>query len=261
MKKAFIYILMATFGIFHFSSCKNNLSENDLDFYTDTSKFFVDSIYKNVDFDGKKISIWVLRDNKDSNNIRYCRTCDEWSTESIYSSPVTTLFVSEDNKILLKRHFGSYGPDFFKPNGNGLESKGKLLMKRNFGAGGSPYEIEKISYFYFQDNKIETTDLIDINELTYVIFNKDEESFIVMSGIWRRDDINNEEGHFDNHILKISKFTFNGSEFLSEHKIGETIYKYPCPDEGYAYQVLGEILKYEPEFQNEIGYVWNYYKD
>lgn len=249
--------MLTTFTGIIFLGCGNSKqSIKDLGYYSDTGRFFMDTIYKKVNLEGQNYSIWVLRDNYDTNNVRYDRTIEDgFNIRSIYNSPVTVLFINPKKEIELIKHFGLYCPVFFKPSGKGIESQGKLLYKRNFGAGGSGFR-EQMSLVFLQDKKVETNDILETGELDYLLFKTDEKQILVLNGIW---DMEAREGHFENHRFEVNNYELNYQNYLDKVFICTTNSKYVCPDFGNANHTLFEMKFNEGECLKDIN-VFDYYK-
>ena len=244
IKKNVFFVLLLNIALM---SCEAQNSDNPIDYYSNSTIFKVDTIIQDVLICGNKFSIKILRDQVDEQLNPFL----EEDEPSFRQSPMTVIFINNtDGKVVYLKKFDSEPNDypylnysFYKSQDQSLNTNGKLylLLNKNFGGSGSISNRYLIDY---KDNKICFSHLFESSgELTYILYNKNDNEIIVLDGIWNTKE---DESHFANHRYKIKKYSYTDGRFL-EIEIGKTKFKYSSLDENKSnLEILKDIKTKEP---------------
>jgi hypothetical protein len=239
------YLLLAFVFASFILSCKSPKHDLNNLLVTDTTFYKLDTTLNNVDIDGLKYSIKFFRD-------KYDEHLEQYGGEELYApgfeqSPITLVISKNNVPMYLKKFDLEPNPyswhNILKGQKQGLGNSGKLylMISRNNGGSGSR------SHWYYingTDSTINLNKLFMCNEISYVVFNKNDNEILLLEGHWRGGE---GETHFDNHRYAFKKYVF-AENYFKEVEIGETEFKYPSPDDdGKNFQqVLIDIKTSEP---------------
>jgi hypothetical protein len=245
MKKISILSLVLSSLIF-LTSCQVQNSKKIEAHYLDTSFFKVDTSINNVLIGEEQFNIRILRDKFDEHLERYSEKESDFSPNGFGASPVTILFTDKNNNIVYQEKFDNDYSYFGKGIGKKLNQAGRLYLYRLFSAGGSGYRLK--NYFVFlQDGKLQIREMFETNELSYTVYNKNDNEILVVDGFMGVD-----ETHFADHRYKITKYTYQDNSF-AEEEIGQTKFKYSSLDNDKPIaQILSEISTKEPSLLKGI---------
>src|ERR1035437_9439045 len=127
-------------------SCNSNNKSSTSAFYSDTTKYKVDTILENVNIGGEQFSIKLLRDKLNDHLEKYTQDGDLPFSQS----PLTVAITNVNNSNLnANKKLDSENSDlyylFYKGQRQTLAEQGKLYFKLTESAGGSGYST--ITYF------------------------------------------------------------------------------------------------------------------
>jgi hypothetical protein len=246
-------LLLTLALIIIFTSSKAQNSNKLKSYYADTTLFKIDTVINNVLIDGKKFSVKILRD-KFNEHLEKFTDEDE---PNFSQSPMTIILTNiVNNKIMYVKRFDFEPNDypylnysFYKGQQQHLSDKGKLYLLLNKGYGGSGSQSTRY-FINLQDNKINFSNLFNSSdELSYVIYNKNDNEITVLDGIWNTEE---NESHFANHRYIITKYVFSNGSF-EKKEIGQTEFKYSSLDEDKSsLQILEDINTREPSLLKQI---------
>jgi hypothetical protein len=244
---AFILLLIA------FTNLCNAQHYNQAPAKVDYSSCEIVKELGNVLIGGKAFRVKVLRDKLElPKNYR-----KREGEALIYGNGLITLLVENyQNQTVFVKKFDQYAShkpistfNIFKGLGQPFEKEGKLYFMLNTSYGGSG-SISNLYHIDFKNNHIIADELFSgSGELTYILWDKNDDDLIFMQGIWGKG-----ESHFADHRYKISKYTYNkniNSFYKSE--IGETKLRYSSLDNNRTpKQVLADIKRNEPQLIGNI---------
>ncbi len=247
------YLLLTIFSLIFLTFSNAQTPTQVKSLLADKILYKKDTVIRNVLIDGAKLAINVLRDRFDEHLDKFKEDDEPYFTQA----PITVAFTrnADDNPIYVKRfdfepnEYPYLGYSFYKGQDQNLSSPGKLyfMLNKSYGGSGSTHSI----YFVdFKDNKINLNHLINCNELTNILYAKDDKEILALKGIWNIDE---DESHFANHRLTITKYTYTNGSFY-EKEIGQTKFKYSSLDENKTVsQILFDIKTKEPSLLTEIN--------
>lgn len=236
------------------TSCKAQNADNIESFYSDGKLFKIDTVINDILIDNKSFSLTVCRDKLNEHLERFT----ESEEPTFEQSPMTIVFKnSNDGKCVYIKKFDFEPNDypylnysFYKSQGQTLKDNGKLYfyLNKSYGGSGSRSNTYLID---FKGNQINFSQLFESSgELTYIVYNKNDNEIIVLDGIWNMKE---GEGHFANHRYKIKTYTYENNSF-TEKEIGQTKFKYSSLDENKPIsQILSDIKAKEPILLNGIN--------
>ncbi len=246
MKNVFLIILCLIFLI-NFSCNSNKTKDEQLNTYSDTTTFITDTVLNNVEIDNVQFTIMSFRDKLDEHREKF---------KFVTESPLTVVIINNNsNKIVYIKKFDFdhlyLYYSFHKWGNQSLNNFGKLYFEINTNAGGSGSS-GKIYFFNFKNGIMNLNNIFDFNELSYTVFNKNDNEILLLEAIWSEG-----ESHFEKHRYTISKYTCS-NEYFSKNLIGQTKFKYASyNDEQPIHQTLSEIKLNEPILMESL-YLDNY---
>lgn len=241
MKFHLIVLLSASFltlpGAFAQQQC-------DLEsYYSNTELFKTDTVYNNVEIDGKYVTIKVLSDRRNE----YLETYEEseygWGN---YAPKTLVMYDESDRRMIYVKRMSDAIPEFEKTNKD-LSKEGKLYLRWFSSGGGSGYLLESY-YVHLEEGKIVLDELFTTNELSFILHRKDDSEIYVLQGIWDMavdEETGDFESHFADHKYEIFCFRF-GENGLEGTSLGVTTHKYASLDEGKSVlEIFREIQRKE----------------
>ena len=220
----------------------NKICDLENDVYSEKATYITDFICSNVFIDNRFFTIKIVRDKFLNDSIPYKFEVENWwenespSTLLIYDNSTCELVYSkkfEDVKLTLSKVNGEFSKE------------GNLYLHLISCGGGSGFTtwINRIDIY---NGRIRLEQLFDSNELSVILFNKNDKDIILLNGIWDMSGwSDNLEGetHFSEHRYKIKSFKLNKNKFVLK-KFGITESKFSTNNKS-DYELLEEIISIE----------------
>jgi hypothetical protein len=176
-----------------------------------------------VMIDGKKFRIEILSDNLNEYMEPY--PIAEYDYDD-YAPKTIVFYDFETMKIVYSEKFDGSNPTFRKPNGT-FNEDGRVYLSWFSSGGGSGYTVSTYAVTLNRNGNIDFDHLYDFGELSYLLFNKNDQEIIMLSGYWGMEE---DETHFSDHVYSVTHFSFTENRFISE-SFGLTKKKYSSGDE------------------------------
>lgn len=207
----------------------------------DTISYIFDTIYNNVEINGSKFKLKIIRNKLDDNFNKY---------EDIKNAP-PTLLLSDEDKDLFYKSFGSledkgftHEIELFKIDKE-IDKQGVLFVGfkvLGHGLGSNNF----LYHFANDDNKFKLNELFNYGTESIVLFNKNE-SVLFLKEIWGED-----ETYWDCHQYIVKEFIFENGYF-SENEKGTTKAKYCLSDSQNLKEDLKTLFQSEIEISKNIN--------
>jgi hypothetical protein len=249
-KLKFNYFLAFLVLLFFLSLFSCNKFERDKAVETtkinfDTISYSFDTIYNNIEINGSKFKLKIIRNKYDDNFHKY---------EDKKNAP-PILILSDEDKDLFYKPFGSledkgftHEIELFKINKE-INEQGVLFVcfkVLGHGSGSDNF----LYHFANDDNKFKLNKLFNYSTESIVLYNKNE-SILFLEEVWGED-----ETYWGCHQYAVKEFVFKNGYF-SENQKGITKSKYCLSDSQNLKEDLKTIFHSETEIFKNI-YVESY---
>lgn len=251
MKKSINFLLLLSF-YFILNNCSSN-SENNFknesrynktcsfnnDVYSEKASYVIEFISSKVLIDNRSFTIKIVRDKFLNDSIPYDFNVENWWENE---SPSTLLIYDNSTcELVYSKKFDGVKLTLSKINGD-FSKKGNLYLHLISSGGGSGFTtwINRIDIY---NGKIRVEQIFDSNELSVILFNKNDKDIILLNGIWDMSgwsDNSEGETHFSEHRYKIKNFKLNKNRILIKD-IGETESKFSTENKS-SKELLDEII-------------------
>lgn len=227
------------------------------DIYSDKKLYKQEFLDEKVKIGEGLFTIKVVRDKFNKDSIPYnFKTENWWENES----PSTLLIYDNSScELIFSKKFDGVKVTLSKLKGK-LSKDGNLYLHLISSGGGSGY-ISWLNIIEIINHRIQIQPIFDSNELSVILFDKNEQNIILMNGIWDMSGWSEEEegeAHFSPHVFSIYKYILNG-QTIKKVQMGSTSSKYEL-EYKTAKEFFKTLIKKEPglkikeNLSNYIGF-------
>lgn len=207
-------------------------------YYSNPDIFREYEIHEEMLIDGKRFKIVILSDKQSE----YMNPYPDVDYDYDDHAPKTLLFYDlETDSLVYAKKFDGSNPTFRKPNG-AFNEEGKVYLSWFSSGGGSGYTVSTHLVSLNRNQEIDFDLLYRFGELSYLLFNKNDEEILELSGIWGMGE---DETHFSDHNYDVILHKHSTRGIKTEH-LGTTTKQYSSGDQSLPSPELLQLI-YEGE--------------